>query len=56
MVVVDELLALTTMASPDIRHRILAATISITSKSRKMGISFVGATTAPPTARWTRKG
>jgi hypothetical protein len=47
MVVVDELVALTTMAAPDVRRRIWAAVIAITSKGRKMGISFVGATTDP---------
>jgi hypothetical protein len=47
MVVIDELVALATMASPELRRRIWAAAIAITSKGRKMGISFVGATTDP---------
>ena len=56
MVVVDELVALAVMATPDLRRRIWAAVIHITSKGRKMGISFVGATTDPTYRTFGKEG
>lgn len=56
MVIVDELVALTTAASPAIGSAIWRALILITSQGRKMGISMVLASTDPTYRTLGREG
>ncbi len=56
MVIVDELVSLAWSAPGDLRSRIWKACIHITSKGRKMGLVFVGASTDPTARTLGREG